>query len=282
MTLKTTVQGAGDSLTIDRADRVVMIGERINPRPESDLAAALAESDMDPVRRLASEQVENGADLIDINVDVEGLDKETILPLVVEAVADETDVPIVIDTNYEDAAALEAALEVCPGKPVVNSVNGEEASLETILPLIAEYGTAVIGLTMDDDGIPDDAQTRFQIAETILDRATAAGVPVEDVIIDCAAIPISTDHEAGRTTLETVERVRDELGNNITLGVSNVSFELPQREPINNTFLAMAISAGVNVPIVHPESARETVLIADLVRGRDAYAKRYLNYYRSQ
>ncbi|MFB6354270.1 MAG: dihydropteroate synthase [Halobacteriales archaeon] len=282
MTRTTTVQGAGEPLTIDRSDQVRMIGERINPRPESELAAALVDGDLTPVRRLATEQVEHGADLIDVNVDADGVDKREVLPRAVEAVAEETDVPIVIDTNYEDADALAAALEVCPGRPVVNSVNGEPESLETILPLVADHDAAVIGLTMDEDGIPDDADTRFDIAETILDRAAAAGIDAADVIIDCAAIPLSTASDAGRTTIETVERVCDELGNNVTLGVSNVSFELPQREQINETFLAMAIEAGVNVPIVHPEAARETVLIADLVMGRDEFAKRYLSYYRSR
>lgn len=281
MSVATTVEGAGEPITIDRTEQVRIIGERINPRPESELAKALAADDLDPVRRLAEEQVENGADLIDVNVDADGVDKEEMLPKAVEAVAETVDAPIVIDTNYEDADALRAALERCPGKPVVNSVNGETESLETILPIVAEYGAAVIGLTMDDDGIPDDAQARFDIATEILDRAEEAGIPNEDVIIDCAAIPLSTNSEAGRVTLDTMELVREELGNNITLGVSNVSFELPQRELINNTFLAMAIRAGLSVPIVHTESAIETILVSDLAMGRDDFAKRYLGHYRS-
>ncbi|MDR5674200.1 Methionine synthase I, cobalamin-binding domain [Halalkaliarchaeum sp. AArc-CO] len=282
MSLQTTVQGAGDPITLDRTEQVHLIGERINPRPDSDLAAALSEGNMEPVRELAVEQVENGADLIDVNVDADGVDKDEILPKAVETVADAVDVPIVIDTNYEDADALEEALQVCPGKPVVNSVNGEQESLETILPLVAEYETAVIGLTMDDDGIPNDAETRFQIAETILARAAEHDIPEEDVIVDCAALPLSTDSEAGRVTLDTMEKVRDELGNNITLGLSNVSFELPNRELINNVFFAMAVNAGLNVPIIHAESAKETALVADLAMGRDDYATRYLGYYRGR
>lgn len=282
MSAQTTVRGTGDPVTIDRSEAVRLIGERINPRPESDLATALAAGDLDPVRRLAEEQVADGADLVDVNVDADGVDKAEILPRAVEAVAEVTDVPIVIDTNYSDADALEAALETCPGRPIVNSVNGETASLETILPLVAEYDTAVIGLTMDDDGIPDDADTRVAIAETILDRAADAGIAADDVIIDCAAIPLSADATAGATALETMARVRDEHGNNITLGVSNASYQLPERERINNVFLAMAIEAGLNVPIVNPTTARETALIADLVMGRDDFAKRYLGYYRSR
>ena len=282
MSVQTTVEGSGESITLDRSEQVHLIGERINPRPESDLAAALSKGDMAPVRELAVEQVDNGADLIDVNVDADGVDKREMLPKAVETVADAVDVPIVIDTNYEDAAALEEALERCPGKPVVNSVNGEEESLETILPLVAEYETAVIGLTMDDDGIPDDAESRFEIAKKILARADNNGIPKENVIVDCAALPVSTNSEAGRTTLDTMEMVRDELGNSITLGLSNISFELPNREQINSVYLAMAIRAGLNVPIVHAETTKEVGLIADLAMGRDDFAKRYLGYYRGR
>ncbi|AUX10156.1 5-methyltetrahydrofolate--homocysteine methyltransferase [Halalkaliarchaeum desulfuricum] len=282
MSLQTTVEGAGESVTLDRTQQVHLIGERINPRPESDLAEALSEGNLEPVRELADEQVENGADLIDVNVDADGVDKDEMLPKAVETVADAVDVPIVIDTNYEDADALEEALDLCPGKPIVNSVNGELESLETILPLVDEYETAVIGLTMDDDGIPDDADTRFEIAQAILARADEHGIPKEDVIIDCAALPLSTDSEAGRTTLDTMEMVRDELGNSITLGLSNVSFELPNREEINSVYLAMAIRAGLNVPIVRAETTKEVALIADLAMGRDDFAKRYLGYYRGR
>jgi 5-methyltetrahydrofolate--homocysteine methyltransferase len=282
MSLQTTVSGAGDPITIDRSEQIRLIGERINPRPESDLAKALASGDMAPVRRLAEEQVETGADLIDVNVDVDGVDKAATLPRVVEAVAEAVDAPIVIDTNYEDADALRDALGVCPGRPVINSVNGETESLETILPIAAEYDTAVIGLTMDDDGIPRDADTRVEIAGTILDRAEEAGVAREDVIVDCAAIPLSTDSNTGAVTLETMRRVRDEFGSNITLGLSNVSYELPERDRINQVFLAMAMEAGLNVPILNPGETIETALIADLVMGRDDFAKRFLTHYRSR
>lgn len=282
MSLQTTVEGAGEPVTLDRTEQVHIIGERINPRPDSALAEALRNGEMDRVETLAEEQVANGADLIDVNVDADGVDKDEVLPKAVETVAETVDVPIVIDTNYEDAAALEAALSVAPGKPVVNSVNGETESLETILPIVADHEAAVIGLTMDDDGIPDDPDARFAIAERILERADEEGIPAEDVIIDAAALPVSANDEAGRVTLDTIERVRDELGNNITLGVSNVSFEMPERQPVTNTFLAMAIRAGLNVPIVHPAETRETILIGDLMMGRDDFAKRYLGYYRSK
>lgn len=282
MSLKTTVQGTGSPMTIDRTEQVRIIGERINPRPESALAEALVDSNLDPVRELAAEQVENGADLIDVNVDVDGVDKEEILPAAVEAVAEEVEVPIVIDTNYEDEEALEAALKVAPGKPVINSVSMETPSLETILPLVAEYETAVVGITMDESGPSDDAETRVELAEALLEETAEYYIPPEDVIIDPLALPLSSDSSIGAEILSSMEEIRDELGNNITLGLSNISYEMPQRDRINNLFLAMAIQSGLSVPIVNARSSREAILIADLVMGRDDFAKRYLGYYRSK
>ena len=282
MSRQTTVQGTGSPITIDREAQVRIIGERINPRPGSSLAEALKAGTVGPVAELAVEQVENGADLIDVNVDTDGVEKETVLPKAVEAVAEAVQAPIVVDTNYEDSEALEKALEVAPGKPVVNSVSMESDSLDAILPLVAEYDTAVIGLTMDESGPPDDADTRVELATALLEEAAEYDIPPEDVIIDPLALPLSSNSTIGAEILVAMERIRDDLGNNITLGLSNISYEMPQREEINKHFLAMAIQSGLSVPIVHPGSARETTLIADLIMGRDDFAKRYLGYYRSK
>jgi 5-methyltetrahydrofolate--homocysteine methyltransferase len=282
MSLQTTVTGTGAPIQIDRTDQVRLIGERINPRPESTLAEALIDGNMEPVRELAVEQVENGADLIDVNVDVDGVDKEKMLPKAVDAVAEEVDVPVVIDTNYEDAEALEAALEVAPGKPVINSVSMESASSEAILPLVAEYETAVVGLTMDESGPPDDAATRVELAKALLDEAANYDIPSDDVIIDPLALPLSSNADIGAEILSAMEQIRDELGNNITLGLSNISYEMPQRDQINNLFLAMAIQSGLSAPIVNVGKSRDAILIADLVMGRDKFAKRYLSHYRSK
>ena len=281
MSLQTTVQGTGSPVTIDRDEQVRIIGERINPRPESDLAEALAAGDLEPVRSLAAEQVANGADLVDVNVDVDGVDKDEILPAAVEAVSEEVEAPIVIDTNYEDADALEAALQVAPGKPVVNSVSMEEASREAILPLVAEYDAAVVGLTMDEAGPPDDADTRIEMAEALLEEAEEYDIPREDVIIDPLALPLSSDSDIGFEILQAMETIRDEFGNNITMGLSNISYEMPERETINDLYLAMAIQAGLSVPIVNAGETREAILLADLIMGRDDFAKRFLSYYRS-
>jgi len=282
MTLQTTVQGTGAPVTIDRDEQVRIIGERINPRPESDLAEALADGNLDPVRELAAEQVENGADLIDVNVDVDGVDKMEILPRAVETVGETVEAPIVIDTNYDDAAALEAALEVAPGKPVVNSVSMESASLEAILPLVAEYDTAVVGLMMDEAGPPDDAETRVEFAEALLEEAAEYDIPPEDVIIDPLALPVSSNSEIGYEILTAMEAIRDQFGTNITLGLSNISYEMPERAKINDLYLAMAIQSGLSVPIVNAGETREAILLADLMMGRDDFAKRFLSYYRSK
>jgi 5-methyltetrahydrofolate--homocysteine methyltransferase len=169
---------------------------------------------------------------------------------------------------------------VCPGRPLVNSVNGEEEKLERILPLVKKYNAAVIGLTMDDKGIPNDPHARLAIAKKIVDRAEAIGIAREDVIIDCLALTMGADSKAGLVTLKTIELVRKELGNNITLGASNASFGLPEREVINAGFLAMAVYAGMNCPIVNPRKSRLALAVADLVLGRDDYAMNYLRAYR--
>lgn len=279
--MKTKVAGSGTTVTIDRSDRVILIGERINPTPNSNLAQSLSDGKMNLVRHLANEQVDNGADLLDLNVD--SLDDRVteILPEVVDIVTEEVDVPIVIDTNHDNVEALELALEICPGKPVINSVSGQDESMNQILPLVSEYQTAVIGLTLDDDGIPDNAERRLTIAENIISRAENVGIPKEDVIIDPVSLPISVNPESGLTTLRAIELITETLGNNISLGVSNVSFEMPRRTEINNVFLSMAIKAGLNAPIVNPSTAAEPIKIADMLVGRDEYATRFLEFYRS-
>jgi 5-methyltetrahydrofolate--homocysteine methyltransferase len=187
-------------------------------------------------------------------------------------------VPLCIDTA--DKQALEAALKVYKGKPLINSVNGEEKNLEVVLPLVAEYGAAVIGLTMDDDGIPRQAEKRFEIAKKIVERAESLGIPREDVLIDCLALTVSAEPDAAIITLKAIDLVRTELGVNQALGHSNVSFGLPDREVINRVALGMVIRAGVNAPIVNAAEVKQSILAADLLLGRDQYAMNYIKHYR--
>ena len=226
-----------------------------------------------------------GADILDVNVGAAGVDEVNLLPQAVKLVLETVGQPVAIDTA--DGEALAAALamhkQVNPdGKPLINSVNGEEASLARVLPLVAEYGTAVIGLCMDDDGIPNTPEKRLAVAKRIVDRAEGHGIPREDILIDCLALTVGADSQAGWITLEAIRMVREELGVNMTLGAINVSFGLPDREIINGAFLAMAIERGLNCPIVDAAKVAQLIQATDLALGRDEYAMRYLKAYRKR
>jgi len=272
---------SGKQVIISPAHPVVVIGERINPSGgrRKELAAQMAAGDMTLVREEARRQLAAGAGVIDVNVQsAQVRDEAAALVQAVEAVAQTVDAPICIDSN--NGPALAAALRVCPGRPLVNSVSGEEASLARVLPLVAEHRAAVIAMAMDDSGIPNDPQRRLAIAEKIVRRAESLGIPPEDILVDSLTLSVGADAQAAAVTLETIRRIREELGLNLTLGASNVSFGLPLRPAINAGFLFMAIAAGVNCPIVDPMKMRETILVANLLRGTDPHAGRFLAYYR--
>jgi len=275
----TSLFGRQKSVLIDTDGPIVIIGEKINPTGYKKLATALQEQDFEYIRQLAAKQVSVGADILDINVGVPGLDESAMLPKVVELIAEITDVPVCLDSPNPEALA--AALPVAPGKPLVNSVSGEKSRLEKILPLVKERGAAVIGLTMDDNGIPADPAGRIAVAEKILDYAAKIGIPAEDVIIDPLVMTVGADSQAGVVTLETIRLIRQELGVNINLGASNVSFGLPERLLINQAFMALAIGAGATCVISDPAKLAGTVKAADLILGRDMYASRYIRYFRS-
>lgn len=258
----------------------VLIGERINPTGKKKLASALIAGDLEIVRKEALAQVRAGADVLDVNVGVVGIDEVDLLPRAASAIMETVDVPLCFDSH--NPKALEAALRAYRGKPIINSVTGAEDSLREILPLAREYGAAVVGLTVDDRGIPQDVERRVAIAHRIVERAEAVGIPREDVIIDCLVLTLGSNTGAGLVTLEAVARVKAELGVNQTLGASNVSYGLPDRELLNGAFLALAISAGVTCPTVDVAKVRPFVLAADLVLGRDNYALRYIRAYRER
>jgi 5-methyltetrahydrofolate--homocysteine methyltransferase len=193
---------------------------------------------------------------------------------------DAVEVPLSIDSD--NPLEMEAALKVYRGKPIINSVTGEDKSLDEVLPLVKEYGAAVIALTIDNDGIPSEVERRVAIAHNIIERAGRVGIPREDIIIDCLALAIAADSTAANTTLESIRRIRDELGVNQTLGASNVSFGLPDRDVFNHAFLVAAIISGVTCPTVNAAKVRPTVLATDLILGRDRYAQRYIRAYRKR
>lgn len=276
--MKTLVASGTREVIIDHDRPTILIGERINPTGKKKLADALLEGDLSIVRYEAVGQVRAGADILDVNVGMTGVDEVSLLLRAVEAVMSVVDVPLCLDSH--NPKALAAALKVYKGRPIINSVNGQEASLQEILPLVKEYGAAVIALTQDDQGIPADADRRVAIAHKIVERAEALGIPSSNIIIDCMAFTIGANSKSAVVTLEAVSRVKAELGVNQTLGASNVSYGLPNRESLNGTFLALAIAAGVTCPTVDVAKMRQAVVSTDLVLGRDNYAQRYLKVYR--
>jgi 5-methyltetrahydrofolate--homocysteine methyltransferase len=276
--LETTVSSATREVIIGGGRPTVLIGERINPTGKKRLAEALRAGSLDVAREEAIAQVAAGADILDVNVGATGVDEITMLPLAVQAVAEVVDVPLCLDSRKVEALA--AALAVCPGRPIVNSVTGEESSLEEVLPLVKEFGVPVIGLTLDEKGIPAEAGARLEIAYRIVERAEAIGIPREDVIIDCLTLSLGANVKAGLATLEATRRVRDELGVHQTQGASNISHGLPNRPVLTGAYLAMAVEAGLTCPTVDVAQVRLAILSADLVLGRDNYAMRFISAFR--
>jgi 5-methyltetrahydrofolate--homocysteine methyltransferase len=256
----------------------VIIGEKINPTGHKKLAAALTEGNFDYVRQLVERQIAWGAEVLDVNVGVPGLDEVALIPKVIELVASLTDAPICLDSGNPEVLA--AGLAAAPGKPLVNSVSGEEKRLASVLPIVKDRGAAVIGLTMDDNGIPKTAEERVAVAEKILERAARLGIPPEDVIIDPLVLTVGSDSQAALVTLQTIDLLRKNFGVNINLGASNVSFGLPDRLSLNQAFLALAIQTGATCSITDPIKLGRTVKAADLLLGRDDYAMRFIKYFR--
>ncbi len=278
--LTTIVTSQTKEVLISRDRPCVIIGERINPTGRKKLAAALQEGNFDIVRHDAVAQVEAGAKILDVNVGVPGADEPALLVQAIQSVREVTDVPLCIDTA--DAEALEAGLKVYDGKALINSVNGEEARLVSVLPLVKEYGAAVIGLCMDDEGIPTTAERRLTVAGKIIERAGKLGISPEDIAIDPLALTLGADHKAGKIALDAIELIVAEFGVNITMGASNISFGMPDRSAINAAFIVMAIHAGLTCPIVNPlhEEVATAILAADLAMGRDEWGARWIKAYR--
>jgi 5-methyltetrahydrofolate--homocysteine methyltransferase len=277
--MKTILSGSSREVVIDTEGPVVIIGECINPTRRKKLVSTLEKRDFTYMLELAKSQIGAMADILDVNVGYPGVDDEELLPQAVIAIQEHFDIPLCLDSP--NPKAIEAALKVAKGKCLINSVNAEEASLQKLLPVAHEYGAAIIGLVLDDNGITNDPEKRLRIAEKIIKRAVAAGIREEDVIIDPMAMAVSADPTACRVTLETIRLVHDRLGHNITQGASNISFGLPNRENINSAFMAMSIMFGLTCPIANPEKITGLVRASDLVLGRDDYAIRFIEHYQS-
>jgi len=256
-----------------------IIGERINPTGKKRFKEALMAHDIDYILSQALEQTGAGADILDVNVGLPNIDEKEMMISAVKAIQSITDVPLQIDSTIPEV--IESALRVYNGKAIVNSVNGEDSSLETIIPIVKKYGAAVVGLTLDKNGIPKKADDRFKIAKKIIDHAVNAGMNKSDIYIDCLTLTASAEQEAVMETLKAVKRVREELGVNTVLGVSNISFGLPDRELINHTFLTMALSYGLTLPIINPNIASMTgaVRAFKLLSNIDKNSAEYISAY---
>lgn len=275
----TILRGITKEVVIDTEGPVVIIGECINPTRRRKLVSTLQARDFSYMLELAKSQINTMADVLDVNVGYPGVDDEALLPEAVIALQDNFDIPLCLDSP--NPKAIEAALKVAKGKCLINSVNAEETSLQRLLPVAREYGAAIIGLVLDDDGITNDPEKRLKIAEKIIERAVRTGIREEDVIIDPMAMAVSADPNACRVTLETIKLVHDRLGHNITQGASNISFGLPNRENINNAYMAISIMYGLTCPIANPEKITGLVRAADLVLARDEYAIRFIEHYQN-
>jgi len=278
--MKTILKGRIKEVVIDTAGPVIIIGESINPTRRKKLVATLQENDFSYVLELAASQIRAGADILDVNVGFPGVDDIKLLPETVKAIQAEFDIPLCLDSP--NPKAIEAALKVSAGKCLINSVNGKEESMNALLPVASEYGAAIIGLCMDDDGITNDPGKRVAIIEKITERAVRIGIRSEDVIADPLAMAVSADPNACLVTLETIRLVRQKLGNNITMGASNISFGLPDRESLNSSFMTLAVYCGVTCPIANPEKITPAVRATDLILGRDDFAMRFVDYFQSR
>ncbi len=278
--MQTILKSKSQEVVIDTDGPVVIIGESINPTRRKKLVETLSNHEFDFAIQLGKSQIDAGADILDVNVGFPGVDDAALLPETVKAIQEALDVPLCIDSP--NPKAIEAALKVIKGRCLINSVNGEEKSLEAILPLAKEHDAAVIGLVMDDDGITHDPEKRFKIAERILERAVKLGIKEEDVVIDPLAMAVSADPNACLVTLETIKLVHDRLGLNITQGASNISFGLPNREALNNAHMVLSIWNGLTCPIANPNKITTMVRAADLIRTKDDFAMRFTEHYQNQ
>lgn len=278
--METKVSSLEKEVIIGDDHPTVLIGERINPAGRQKLQDALKAGDLEVVRKEAKAQTEAGADILDVNVGTFGVDEVALLPKAVKTVMETVDIPLCLDSANPEALA--AALKVYKGKPLINSVSGERESLSKVLPLVKEYGAAVVGLVQDDEGIPKDSERRVAIAHKIVESAEKAGIAREDIVIDCLAFAVGADTTAGPAVIEAIRKIKADLGVNVTLGASNVSFGLPERGLLNNAFVAMTIAAGATCLIVDAAKVRPAVMATDLILNRDRHARRYIDAYRQR
>jgi 5-methyltetrahydrofolate--homocysteine methyltransferase len=277
----TLLSGPGGEVAIGDEHPFRIIGERINPTGRAQLTEELKVMDVTTVQGDALAQVQAGAAVLDLNAGIPGFDEAAMLSAVVQAVHEVVDVPLCIDSSTPEA--LEAAVPLAQGKVLINSVTAEEHSLERLLPLVARFGAAVIGMANDEEGISMDPLARLAAARKIVERAADHGIDRADVIIDPLTMPIGAAGDAATAMFDTVRLIRDELGVNVSCGASNISFGMPDRQGIDAAFLTMAAMVGMNVAITNPLHApvRTAVLASDLLLGRDTFGAAWIAEHRA-
>ena len=271
------VSSGAASVTIGGGRGTVVIGERINPTGKKRFKEALRENDIDYIIGEGIRQEDQGADILDVNVGLPEIDEPAMMETVIKELQSVTNLPLQIDTT--DIKALERALRIYNGKPMINSVNGKKENIEQVMPLVAKYGGVLVALALDEDGIPDNADARISIAKKILKAAASYGIPRKDIVIDGLCMTISSDTSSAVTTLETVRRASSELKCNTVLGVSNISFGLPAREIVNSNFLTMAILSGLTSAIINPgcEPMMQALTASNALLDRDPQCMRFIN-----
>ena len=276
---ETIVSSATKEVVIGFDRPFVIIGERINPTGRKKLAAEMAEGNFETVVADAMAQVEAGAHMLDVNAGIPLADEPGILAETIRLVQSVTDVPLCIDSSI--VSALVAGIDAYEGKPLVNSVTGEEDRLESVLPLVARSGAAVVAITNDETGISEDPDVRFEVAKKIVARAADHGIGKEDIVVDPLLMPIGAMGSAGQQVFRLVRRLREELGVNSTCGASNVSFGLPNRPGLNAAFLPMAIASGMTSAITNPlePEIQQAVAAADVLMGVDVNCSRWIRRY---
>jgi len=274
------LRGTGKTVKIGAGKTPVIIGERINPTNRKDLIAKLKIGEFDMLGGEAKKQVENGADILDVNVGVPGIDEKHAMLEALRLVQEAVDVPLWIDTSNPDVLA--AALKAVKGRPGINSTTGEEKRMEVVIPLAAEHDAVLVGLTIDDAGIPTTADKRVEIAGKIIERAEKKGMDRKNIIIDCVALACGTSDVGARATLDTIRRVSEEYGVNTTVGLSNVSFGLPDRPRLNASFMLLCAGQGMTCFIGNPmdPNIQFALKSSKLFWGEDKFAMGYLTHFR--
>ncbi|MEG2458086.1 MAG: homocysteine S-methyltransferase family protein, partial [Bacilli bacterium] len=260
-------------------DKPTVMGERLNPTGRKSLKEALKNENMDYIIKLALEQIDAGAEILNVNVGLPDIDEKKVMPKIIKEMQGIIDTPLQVDSS--NIEALEQGLRYYNGKTIVNSINGKDESLEAVLPIVKKYGSAVVGLTLDENGIPETAQGRFEIAKKIVDRANSYGIRKEDIFIDCLSLTVSAQQSEAMETIKAIRLVKEKLGVKTILGVSNISFGIPNRKYINNTYLNLALGAGLDLAIINPneEGMVEAIDAFKVINNIDKGCAKYINKY---